>query len=95
MAAFDFEDDGDPYIRSYWWSLDTLNTPGFFRRWFVTLRLWPLAGLAAVLPIVQALMIRRRRQLRYLGCCKRCGYSLTGNVSGVCPECGTVIAKKT
>jgi len=22
------------------------------------------------------------------GCCVRCGYNLTGNVSGVCPECG-------
>ncbi len=24
-------------------------------------------------------------------CCKNCGYNLTGNVSGVCPECGTPI----
>jgi hypothetical protein len=23
------------------------------------------------------------------GLCWRCGYDLTGNVSGVCPECGT------
>jgi hypothetical protein len=23
-----------------------------------------------------------------LGQCTRCGYDLTGNVSGVCPECG-------
>jgi hypothetical protein len=22
------------------------------------------------------------------GCCRKCGYDLTGNVSGVCPECG-------
>lgn len=22
-------------------------------------------------------------------CCQRCGYDLTGNVSGKCPECGT------
>jgi hypothetical protein len=22
------------------------------------------------------------------GCCERCGYNLTGNVSGRCPECG-------
>ena len=28
---------------------------------------------------------RRRRQ----GQCLKCGYSLTGNTSGVCPECGT------
>jgi hypothetical protein len=30
---------------------------------------------------------RRRRRLRN-GQCIRCGYDLTGNVSGVCPECG-------
>jgi hypothetical protein len=24
-------------------------------------------------------------------CCQDCGYDLTGNVSGVCPECGTSI----
>ena len=23
--------------------------------------------------------------------CRQCGYNLTGNVSGICPECGTVI----
>jgi len=29
-----------------------------------------------------------RRQRRAKGLCVRCGYDLTGNVSGVCPECG-------
>ncbi|MCH8805988.1 MAG: hypothetical protein IH986_07860 [Planctomycetes bacterium] len=23
------------------------------------------------------------------GCCRQCGYNLTGNVSGRCPECGS------
>ena len=27
------------------------------------------------------------------GKCRSCGYNLTGNVSGVCPECGTPIEK--
>lgn len=27
--------------------------------------------------------------------CWKCGYNLTGNVSGVCPECGTPIDKGT
>jgi hypothetical protein len=31
----------------------------------------------------------RRRRMR--GLCKSCGYNLTGNVSGVCPECGTLV----
>ena len=30
-----------------------------------------------------------RRERRAKGQCARCGYDLTGNVSGVCPECGT------
>ena len=25
------------------------------------------------------------------GCCCKCGYDLTANVSGICPECGTEI----
>jgi hypothetical protein len=33
----------------------------------------------------------RRRRRRKLGLCVRCGYNLTGNVSGVCPECGDTI----
>ncbi|MBN1511055.1 MAG: hypothetical protein JXB13_03495 [Phycisphaerae bacterium] len=28
------------------------------------------------------------------GHCVNCGYNLTGNVSGVCPECGTPIARE-
>lgn len=32
----------------------------------------------------------RRRRKR---CCQQCGYSLIGNLSGVCPECGTEVAK--
>ena len=29
-----------------------------------------------------------RRRRRRTGSCARCGYNLTGNVSGTCPECG-------
>ncbi len=46
------------------------------------------------LPIV--LWINRRMRLRLLkekGLCVKCDYDLTGNVSGICPECGTPIEK--
>jgi 7-keto-8-aminopelargonate synthetase-like enzyme len=32
---------------------------------------------------------RRRAEREARGFCRRCGYDLTGNVSGRCPECGT------
>ena len=34
-----------------------------------------------------AALWRGRRRLR-LGLCRSCGYNLTGNLIGVCPECG-------
>ena len=33
----------------------------------------------------------RRWRRRRKGLCLRCGYNLTGNVSGICPECGKQI----
>jgi hypothetical protein len=33
----------------------------------------------------------RRYWRRRKGLCVKCGYDLTGNVSGVCPECGTEV----
>jgi hypothetical protein len=35
-----------------------------------------------------ALLVWRRRRRHPPGHCAMCGYNLTGNVSGVCPECG-------
>lgn len=32
--------------------------------------------------------LHKRRQRRRASLCESCGYDLTGNVSGVCPECG-------
>jgi predicted amidophosphoribosyltransferase len=37
--------------------------------------------------------VRKHRRTRGGPICPRCGYSLTGNVSGVCPECGTPVAR--
>ncbi len=35
----------------------------------------------------------RRYRRRRNGLCVKCGYNLTGNVTGVCPECGTEIER--
>jgi hypothetical protein len=50
---------------------------------------WALALPLSVYPgvaLVRGPVRRRRRRLR--GLCLTCGYDLTGNTSGVCPECG-------
>lgn len=40
--------------------------------------------------VVGALNARQASLMK--GCCSACGYSLTGNISGVCPECGTRVS---
>ena len=50
---------------------------------------WFLISVLAVGPIwsfIRGPLRRHRRRKRYL--CIHCGYDLTGNVSGDCPECG-------
>ncbi len=39
----------------------------------------------------------RRRNRGGAGCCEKCGYALTGNTTGRCPECGedSVVVKKS
>jgi hypothetical protein len=58
---------------------------------------WLVAIAFAALPAFRALVWRRQRRERDAreGLCPACRYNLTGNVSGVCPECGTPIASKT
>jgi hypothetical protein len=46
---------------------------------------------AAAHPIAQR--ISQRRAVCG-GRCKNCGYDLTGNVTGQCPECGTIHSKR-
>lgn len=52
---------------------------------------WP-AFLTGVLAIVA---FRRQRMRHRPGYCKSCGYDLTGNISGVCPECGRRVHEKS
>jgi len=74
-------------------------------RWFFTnfdddpwqivlhLNLSALAVVTGILPIAFLIrtLIRRRRMARD-DVCRKCSYDLTGNVTGVCPECGSPIA---
>jgi len=56
--------------------------------WFVV-ALWLLILLTSLAPTWQVLVYFRRRQCIRGSRCTVCGYDLTGNTSGVCPECGT------
>lgn len=59
---------------------------GLFRvpLWMIIL----LSGTGAIF------MLRaRRRERARIGSCSACRYNLTGNTSGVCPECGTPVAE--
>ena len=53
---------------------------------------WGLLGaflaFVGALPIVHEVRVVRNRRYPN-GSCQSCGYNLTGNESGKCPECGT------
>lgn len=51
-----------------------------------TILVMPL-WLLVVASIIGALILRRNAELSVVGSCG-CGYDVTGNTSGVCPECG-------
>jgi hypothetical protein len=70
-----------------WPSIRSSGRTRNFALWLVTLPLWLPFGVVA-LPAAY-LWYRDRRPPR--GRCRRCGYDLTGNVSGRCPECGDTL----
>ena len=57
--------------------------------WRIIVPLWTLMLLVAVVSCIIWRMVPRRA---VPGHCRKCGYDLTGNVSGKCPECGTEIS---
>lgn len=55
---------------------------------------WFTTGLTAMITLLcmrSHLRIRRRIQLNH---CQKCGYNLTGNITGVCSECGMPILRQ-
>jgi hypothetical protein len=53
-----------------------------------------LVPLSALLLFRPVLLLRRSRKSSRSACVE-CSYDLTGNISGVCPECGTPVPKET
>ena len=66
------------------------TTPVFCERTRIEIPLWSPLILFSLYPAVAFIRgpCRRHRRRRKKGLCLECGYDLTGNVSGICPECG-------
>ncbi|MHC4698175.1 MAG: hypothetical protein ACYTFA_15685, partial [Planctomycetota bacterium] len=63
---------------------------------YLGLKMWTGLGVAALAAYPTIALIRgplRRWHRRRKGLCLKCGYDLTGNVTGVCPECGRELVK--
>lgn len=54
---------------------------------------WLLAAITAVLPLRWLALRLRRRDRNREGYCASCGYNLTANVTGICPECGATVSE--
>ncbi len=79
-----------PFRSGAYWGLNWpshISDRSFGVAWSsVRVPLWlPLLTIA----IPTAILFWRDRRRIPRGHCRRCGYDLTGNVSGKCPECGT------
>lgn len=67
-----------PSPNAFFFGLQKLGFDGGFPLWVIPVLI--------ALPTTYLFWIDRRRLPEH--CCSNCGYNLTGNVSGVCPECG-------
>jgi len=77
-----------PFDPSRWPVSPTAGKPGT-TGWTICIPLLAISCVLAVYPIANAPLRRWRRRRK--GLCVKCGYNLTGNLSGVCPECGTKV----
>ena len=70
------------------------GTLGTYRR-AVRIPYWPFVAVTSGVPALRMFAhVRRRRRhelRRAKGLCTACGFDLTANVSGVCPECGVTL----
>jgi hypothetical protein len=77
-----------------WWFTFRRGSGGLSGRgwWIVAAPVWLPAAPCAAIGLWLPLKAWRRRRG---GCCVVCGYSLAGNTTGICPECGTSARKET
>jgi len=75
-------------LTEFIWHVLSYRTGGG-RTWLSSLSSYLVAVLAGVLHVYKALQQAEVKSRTTEGHCTACGYDLTGNESGVCPECGT------
>ena len=82
---------GPRLLWSFEWFDGLLATAdgSYVRARSVVIPLWSIVAVLGVLVLARS----KRRVL--VGHCNCCRYDLTGNVSGTCPECGTLIERET
>ena len=76
------------YIPKMWWRTKNATQPP--SEWTeIQVWAWMVVAALATYPTIAFIRgpVRRWRRHRK-GLCLKCGYDLTGNESGVCPECG-------
>ena len=74
--------------------------PLYGRSWTAAVRriaapYWAAVVVTIALPLRWVMLDWQRRKNLDAQHCSSCLYNLTGNTSGVCPECGTPVAKET
>ncbi len=84
-ANYDEQDAGFYYYVRPWEMTLLPKLLGSQGSYFLVIPLW----IPALLAGVSTFILWRRSRRVPPGHCKACRYDLTGNVSGVCPECGT------
>jgi hypothetical protein len=79
-------------VENFVWKSKKVSSPtvvGQIDYSYVAFPHWLVASLLCLWPEFQ--QISRWRPARPTGFCAVCGYNLTGNASGACPECGTPV----
>lgn len=82
-----------PADPQYWWP--TVNRAVYIQRthwdWYIRIPIWCFLAVTLVPTIFLFYRDWRNRQRFGPHQCQKCGYNLTGNASGRCPECGEVV----
>ena len=100
-----FIEDGDVI---FGWGYEYLSPHVLWQKWdylavesvgdplgsIVIVHLWPIFALWLIATLWFTLrQLRKVSRRRQEGRCVKCDYDLTGNTTGVCPECGTISSR--